>query len=58
MVVGVTPRTALIALRVQPNSATICALLNDVNDFRIGIVENKNQYNAKNDQPHVTRYGH
>ena len=46
MVVGVTPRTALMALRVQPNSATICALLNDVNDFGVDVIENKIQYNA------------
>lgn len=32
MVVGVTPRAALIALRVQPNSATICSLVKDVRD--------------------------
>ena len=37
MVVGVTPRTVRIALRVQPNSATTCALLKDVNDFRVAL---------------------
>jgi hypothetical protein len=32
MVVGVTPRTALIALRVQPSSATTCSLVKVVRD--------------------------
>lgn len=30
MVVGVTPRTVLMALRVQPNSATTCSVVREV----------------------------